>query len=101
MAALRGAQSTPTAPTASIAQRSAPFSVHSRGVQLLERSRVLDVSQQLSSLGRQLRDISVSFWVLVTIQPWLTWIALAVTLGSVSCVIPHDPGRVDWHPCAR
>ena len=88
MASYRGAHENPVGPVAPApslpSQHSVPFSAHSRGVQLLDPSNLAD--PYFCSLCAQMRDISVSFWVLICIQPWLTLLGAATTVGSVACV---------------
>lgn len=62
--------------------RSAPFSLHSRGVQLLDTTRLLDVPHQLKSASRHLRDLLSSLWVFVLIQSWLSVYNVLITISS-------------------
>lgn len=96
----RGAQETPAAPISGAGQRNTPFSSHSRGVQLFDAARVCDIGRHVGHFGRELRDISSSFLVLLTIQPWLTAIAMAVTIGSVSCALGLCPAPGPPHRAA-
>ena len=81
----------PVAPASSTAaQRNTPFSSHSRGVPLFDSVRCCDFPTHLGHFGGELRDISSSFLVLLAIQPWLTLIAMIVTISSVACA------PLDW-----
>lgn len=62
--------------------RSAPFSLHSRGVQLLDTTRLFDVPHQLKSASRHLRDLLSSLWVFVLIQSWLSVYNVLITISS-------------------
>lgn len=76
----------PVAPVSSTAaQRNTPFSSHSRGVPLFDSVRCCDFPTHLGHFGRELQDISSGFLVLLAIQPWLTLIAMVVTISSVAC----------------
>lgn len=46
----------------------APFSVHARGVQLIDRGRLLDGQYIVLSAFRSLRDISGSLYTFILIQ---------------------------------
>lgn len=62
--------------------RSAPFSLHSRGVQLLDTTRLFDVPHQGRSASRHLRDLLSSLWVFVIIQSWLSVYNVLITIAS-------------------
>jgi hypothetical protein len=74
----------PPAPASSHGLRSAPFSAHSRGVQLLDARTLFDIPSQLHKSATQVRDISTSFLCLILIQPFLSLVTVLITLGSVS-----------------
>ncbi len=65
-----------------MANRSAPFSTHSRGVPLFNRSRFFDVPRHIARLLLDLRDISSSAFWFLTCQTWLTFWAALITLCS-------------------
>lgn len=79
--------------------RSAPFSVHSRGVQLFDLYRCLDCEFVGLTIFRSLRDISGSLWTFLIIQGWLSlWVTL-ITVVSVLFYTYINGGRVrsiDW-----
>ncbi len=79
--------------------RSAPFSVHSRGVQLFDGYRILDCQYVGLTIFRSLRDISGSLWTFSLCQGWLSvWVTL-VTIVSVLFFNYINGGRVqalDW-----
>ncbi|KAK9810038.1 hypothetical protein WJX72_003856 [[Myrmecia] bisecta] len=80
--------------------RSAPFSMHARGVQLLDINRLLDVPHQLKAAFRHLRDVSSALYTFLLIQTWLSIYSLVITIVSVSFYTYFKDGRVaapqDW-----
>lgn len=60
------------------------FSMHSRGVLLLERHTVCNLSEQVISLGRQWRDVGSSFLAMVLLQTWTTLFAVLLSIMSIS-----------------
>lgn len=62
--------------------RSAPFSLHSRGVQLLDTTRLFDTPHQLRSASRHLRDLLSSLWVFFLLQSWLSVYNVLITISS-------------------
>ncbi|GAB4821690.1 hypothetical protein N2152v2_008736 [Parachlorella kessleri] len=66
------------------AQRSAPFSTHSRGVPLFNRNRLLDFPRHVAALLLDLRDISSSAFWFLTCQTFLTFWTALTTLCSVT-----------------
>ena len=62
----------------------APFSVHARGVMLLDSYDWLDVPQNVKQAVRQLRDISASGITFLLLQSWLTVYNLVITVGSTA-----------------
>lgn len=74
--------------------RSAPFSVHSRGVQLFDGYRFLDCQYVGLTIFRSLRDISGSLWTFLICQGWLSvWVTL-ITIVSVLFFKYINGGRV-------
>jgi hypothetical protein len=73
-------------------QRSAPFSTHTRGVPLFDRSRFLDVQSHGTRALLDLRDIgSSSFWF-GSAQSWLTvWSVIINILSGGSRRWPAAP----------
>lgn len=62
--------------------RSAPFSLHARGVQLLDTTRLLDGPHQFKSACHSLRDLLSSFYVFLLIQSWLSLYNIIITIAS-------------------
>ena len=62
--------------------RSAPFSLHARGVQLLDTTRLLDGPHQFKSAFHSLRDLLSSFYVFLLIQSWLSLYNILITVAS-------------------
>ena len=91
----------PQQPYAHVPQvsRSAPFSVHSRGVQLFDVYRFSDCQYVGLTIFRSLRDISGSLWTFLICQGWLSvWVTL-ITIVSVLFFNYINGGRVqalDW-----
>ncbi|KAK9846324.1 hypothetical protein WJX81_001504 [Elliptochloris bilobata] len=78
----------------------APFSVHARGVQLLDRGRLLDGQYIGLSAFRSLRDISGSLYTFLLIQGWLSVWSSLITIVSVAFFAYEPPNgqaaAVDW-----
>lgn len=64
--------------------RSAPFSLHSRGVQLLDTTRLFDAPHQIKSASRHLRDLLSSLYVFALVQSWLSVYNLLITISSTA-----------------
>lgn len=64
--------------------RSAPFSLHSRGVQLLDTTRLFDAPHQLRSASRHLRDLLSSLYVFALVQSWLSVYNLLITISATA-----------------
>eukprot|EP00873_Tetraselmis_striata_P018370 jgi/Tetstr1/438634/TSEL_027185.t1 len=62
--------------------RSAPFSVHSRGVPIHDFSRYQDINHILWSTFRQMRDVGSSFFYLCMMQSASTLFSMALTMVS-------------------
>ena len=79
--------------------RSAPFSVHSRGVQLFDQNRCFDCQYVGLSIFRSLRDISGALWTFLLVQGWLSvWVTL-ITIVSVFFFTYIGGGKtqaLDW-----
>ena len=79
--------------------RSAPFSVHSRGVQLFDQNRCFDCQYVGLSIFRSLRDISGALWTFLLVQGWLSvWVTI-ITIVSVFFFTYIGGGKtqaIDW-----
>lgn len=64
--------------------RSAPFSLHSRGVQLLDTTRLFDATHQIKSASRHLRDLLSSLYVFALIQSWLSLYNVLITISATA-----------------
>lgn len=64
--------------------RSAPFSLHSRGVQLLDTTRLFDAPHQIKSASRHLRDLLSSLYVFALVQSWLSVYNLLITISATA-----------------
>lgn len=64
--------------------RSAPFSLHSRGVQLLDTTRLFDAPHQIKSASRHLRDLLSSLYVFALIQSWLSVYNVLITISATA-----------------
>ena len=64
--------------------RSAPFSLHSRGVQLLDTTRLFDAPHQIKSASRHLRDLLSSLYVFALVQSWLSVYNLLITFSATA-----------------
>ncbi|CAL5222534.1 g4909 [Coccomyxa viridis] len=89
--------STPASPTPRA--RSAPFSVHSRGVMLFDQHRFLDGKFIGLGIFRSLRDMSGSAFQLLMAQGWLSVWTTLITIISVFFFTYIEHGRtqyIDW-----
>ena len=78
---------------ASTSARSAPFSVHSRGVHMGELGRRLDCGYSAVSLYSCVRDVSGALRTFLLLQGWLSvWVA-GLTIVSVSFFTYYHEGR--------
>ncbi len=64
--------------------RSAPFSLHSRGVQLLDTTRLFDAPHQIRSALRHFRDLLSSLYVFALIQSWLSVYNVLITISATA-----------------
>ena len=64
--------------------RSAPFSLHSRGVQLFDTTRLFDAPHQIKSASRHLRDLLSSLYVFALVQSWLSVYNLLITISATA-----------------
>lgn len=82
--------------------RSAPFSLHSRGVQLLDTTRLFDAPHQIKSASRHLRDLLSSLYVFALVQSWLSVYNLLITISATAFYsfyhVDNDTVayRLDW-----
>ena len=67
--------------------KSAPFSSHSRGVPLFDKSRVADAQRELATALLDLRDIGSSIFWFLSMQSWLTlWsVLINIVSGGFNC----------------
>ncbi|KAL4448606.1 hypothetical protein ABPG75_005825 [Micractinium tetrahymenae] len=93
----------PPAPPNGQAARNIPFSTHTRGVPLFDRSRFFDLPRHAALALLDLRDISSALFWFLSCQTWLTLWSTLITLISVVFFTYYTDGNgqslaadMDW-----